>query len=240
MRARFTGAARARSAPLHRLVRMEEKSAGLHPGRRQAWPLGVALPGRDAQAVLTAPGRAAQECACLRLLEDDGAGRQALEVEQTVEFAFLHMHKTLRTRLAVTLVRRRPPPAPRTPLTAPGRCCTSLLVRGHACGAASLPAPRARAARVATKMRACGKVQARHRALWGDSVRCLVADCAPLRVPWRRTALPGAWPSAWRRRACCAALRAAGGCCRPPPAAASCSLSRRRARPAGQRQKRDL
>ena len=39
------------------------------------------------------------------MLEDDGAGRQLLEAEETVEFAFLHLHKTLRTRLLVTLVR---------------------------------------------------------------------------------------------------------------------------------------
>ena len=31
-----------------------------------------------------------------------------VEAEETVEFAFLHMHKTLRTRLLVTLVRYPP------------------------------------------------------------------------------------------------------------------------------------
>ena len=31
-----------------------------------------------------------------------------VEAEETVEFAFLHMHKTLRTRLLVTLVRDPP------------------------------------------------------------------------------------------------------------------------------------
>ena len=47
---------------------------------------------------------AAQECAYIRVLEDDGDGRQVVEAEETVDFAFLHMHKTLRTRLLVTLV----------------------------------------------------------------------------------------------------------------------------------------
>ena len=47
----------------------------------------------------------AQECSHIRVLEDNGAGRQLLEAEETVEFAFLHLHKTLRTRLLVTLVR---------------------------------------------------------------------------------------------------------------------------------------
>jgi hypothetical protein len=47
MRARFTGAARARSAPLHRLVRMEEKSAGLQFTGEEA---GVASWGGAARA----------------------------------------------------------------------------------------------------------------------------------------------------------------------------------------------
>ena len=51
---------------------------------------------------------AAQECTYIRVLEDDGDGRQVVEAEETVEFAFLHMHKTLRTRLLVTLVRHLP------------------------------------------------------------------------------------------------------------------------------------
>jgi len=218
MRARITDAARARHCP-DKCGRRRKALGCILSGRKQAWPLGVALPGRNAQAVLTAPGRAAQECACLRLLEDDGAGRQALEVEQTVEFAFLHMHKTLRTRLAVTLVRRRPPPAPRTPLTAPGRCCTSLLVRGHACGAASLPAPRAQAARVAAKMHACRKVQPRHRTLWGDSVRPL----GP------RARLWGRLPPCSARASCSRCCKDA--CVREGAGASQGSLGRLRALP---------
>lgn len=49
-----------------------------------------------------------QECTYIRVLDDDGDGRQVVEAEETVEFAFLHMHKTLRTRLLVTLVRFLP------------------------------------------------------------------------------------------------------------------------------------
>ncbi|KAK9837303.1 hypothetical protein WJX81_005072 [Elliptochloris bilobata] len=51
------------------------------------------------------PWRHFEECSYIRVLEDDGDGRQLLEAEETVEFAFLHLHKTLRTRLLVTLDR---------------------------------------------------------------------------------------------------------------------------------------
>lgn len=62
----------------------------------------------------------AQECSHIRVLEDDSAGRQLLEAEETVEFAFLHLHKTLRTRLLVTLVRlARPAPSCLTTRTMP-------------------------------------------------------------------------------------------------------------------------